>query len=89
MNKFDNVQQEINNSQNRERLNKVKRQTQSYKNRTTVAIPKKTKPLLNDLADENRLSAFEMLDKIVRQYKKDYHENRYDKFLKKRELKGQ
>ncbi|WP_234450058.1 hypothetical protein [Staphylococcus aureus] len=60
MNKFDNVQQEINNSQNRERLNKVKRQTQSYKNRTTVAIPKETKPLLNDLADENRLSAFDM-----------------------------
>lgn len=88
MNKFDNVQQEINNSQNRERLNKVKRQTQSYKNRTTVAIPKETKPLLNDLADENRLSAFEMLDKIVRQYAKDYHENRYDKFIK-RELKGQ
>lgn len=88
MNKFENVQQEINNSQNRERLNKVKRQTQSYKNRTTVAIPKETKPLLNDLADENRLSAFEMLNKIVIQYAKDYHENRYEKFLK-RELRGQ
>lgn len=91
MNKFDkfaNVQQQLNKSKNTEKENERKRTSRYYQDRTTVAIRKGTRALLNDIAYENRTSLYDMLDIVVESYAKNNHEDRYKKYLNK-ELKGQ
>ena len=86
--KFHNIKQQLNKSKNTKIENEKKRASDYYKDRTTVAIKKSTRALLNDLADENRTSSYDMLDEVIESYAKNNHSDRYEKYLNK-ELKGQ
>ncbi|HFF2409928.1 TPA: hypothetical protein ACF9DE_002580 [Staphylococcus aureus] len=86
--KFHNIQQQLNKAKNTKNENEKKRASDYYKDRTTVAIKKNTRALLNDLADENRTSSYDMLDEVIESYAKNNHSDRYEKYLNK-ELKGQ
>ena len=91
MNKFDkfaNVQQQLNKSKNTEKENERKRTSRYYQDRTTVAIRKGTRALLNDIAYENRTSLYDMLDIVIESFSKYNHEDRYKNNLNN-EQKGQ
>ena len=82
------TQEQLEKVKNTEKENERKKASAYYKNRTTVALKKSTRALLNDLADENRVNSYEMSDIIVQAYAKEHYPERYEKFLKG-ELKGQ
>lgn len=86
--KFANTQQQLQKQKNTEKENERKRSSPYYENRTTIAIKKTTRALLNDLANENRINSYEMSDKIVQDYAKEHYPKRYELFLKGK-LKGQ
>lgn len=86
--KFMKTQEQLQKAKDTEKENQRKRSSPYYQNRTTVAMKKSTRALLNDLADEKRINSYEMSDIIVQAYAKEYYPERYEKFLKG-ELKGQ
>lgn len=86
--KFKMTQQNINRAKSVKKENERKKNNPYYQNRTTVAIKKSTRALLNDLANENRINSYEMSDKIVQAYAKEHYPKRYELFLKGK-LKGQ
>ncbi|MDU4493183.1 MAG: hypothetical protein E7J02_08730 [Staphylococcus warneri] len=82
------TQEQFEKVKNTEKENERKKASPYYKNRTTVAMKKSTRALLNDLADEKRVNSYEMSDIIVQAYAKEHYPERYEKFLNG-ELKGQ
>lgn len=85
---FMKTQEQLQKAKNTEKENERKKASPYYKNRTTVAMKKSTRTLLNDLAYEKRINSYEMSDIIVQAYAKEHYPERYEKFLKG-ELKGQ
>ncbi|RIN92369.1 hypothetical protein [Mammaliicoccus sciuri] len=60
----------------------------SQEARTTIKIFRNTKILFDDLVSEEREEKIHFLDKIIFDYAKKHHPERYDLYLNN-ELKGQ
>lgn len=60
----------------------------SQKARTSIKIFRDSKILFDDLASEEREEKIHFLDKIITDYAKKYHPERYELYLNN-ELKGQ